>query len=154
MHPDVCGFTSEVFYDGRAPGIDGLERQAVWSATTRAGAGSASWSVEHDGNTQRLARGGRAVVALVRLAERSSNVAETRRDVEGRSRPRTILVVTPYNAQIREIDEALRAAGMRRRVGTVDKFQGQEAPVVIYSMASSSAEDAPRGWSSCTTSTA
>jgi len=55
-------------------------------------------------------------------------------------------VVTPYNAQIREIDRALGRSGLRGvRVGTVDKFQGQEAPVVIYSMATSSANDAPRG---------
>ncbi|WP_202617457.1 AAA domain-containing protein [Roseimaritima sediminicola] len=53
-----------------------------------------------------------------------------------------ILIVAPYNAQV----DALSAAiGDRARIGTVDKFQGQEAPIVIYSTASSSAEDAPRG---------
>ena len=57
-----------------------------------------------------------------------------------------ILVVTPYNAQIRAIQGALAARGLTGfRVGTVDKFQGQEAPVVIYSMATSSADEAPRG---------
>jgi uncharacterized protein len=57
-----------------------------------------------------------------------------------------ILIVTPFNAQIREIEGALLARGIvGARVGTVDKFQGQQAPVVIYSMASSTAEDAPRG---------
>jgi len=50
--------------------------------------------------------------------------------------------VAPYNAQVGEIKRRLPAEA---RVGTVDKFQGQEAPIVIYSMASSSAEDAPRG---------
>jgi len=54
--------------------------------------------------------------------------------------------VTPYNAQIRAIQEALAARGLTGlRVGTVDKFQGREAPVVIYSMATSSADEAPRG---------
>ncbi len=53
-----------------------------------------------------------------------------------------ILVVAPYNAQVSALAEALPEDA---RVGTVDKFQGQEAPVVIYSMTSSSAEDAPRG---------
>jgi uncharacterized protein len=52
-----------------------------------------------------------------------------------------ILIVAPYNAQVVAIEEALPEA----RVGTVDKFQGQEAPVVIYSMATSSPEEAPRG---------
>ena len=58
-----------------------------------------------------------------------------------------VLVVTPYNAQIRAIEDALVQAGCPGgvRVGTVDKFQGREAPVAIYSMATSSADDAPRG---------
>ena len=59
-----------------------------------------------------------------------------------------VLVVTPYNAQIRAIEDALDAGRGARagvRVGTVDKFQGREAPVAIYSMATSSADDAPRG---------
>jgi superfamily I DNA and/or RNA helicase len=57
-----------------------------------------------------------------------------------------ILVFTPFNAQVREIEAAMEARGIKdARVGTVDKFQGRQAPVVIYSMASSTAEDAPRG---------
>src|SRR5690606_35180976 len=55
-----------------------------------------------------------------------------------------ILIVAPYNAQVAALTEALPPA-MRERIGTVDRFQGQEAPVVIYSMTSSSPEDAPRG---------
>jgi uncharacterized protein len=52
-----------------------------------------------------------------------------------------VLVVAPYNAQVGAIKRALPEA----RAGTVDKFQGQEAPVSVYSMTSSSPEDAPRG---------
>ena len=52
-----------------------------------------------------------------------------------------ILIITPYNAQVFEIQQRLPGA----RVGTVDKFQGQEAPIAIYSMATSSHADAPRG---------
>src|SRR5207244_7315129 len=55
------------------------------------------------------------------------------------------MVVAPYNAQVRQLRQALQAAGLAGvPVGTVDKFQGREAPVVFYSMASSSAEDVPR----------
>jgi uncharacterized protein len=53
-----------------------------------------------------------------------------------------ILVVAPYNAHVARLAEALPDGA---RVGTVDKFQGQEAPVVIFSMATSSAADLPRG---------
>ena len=56
------------------------------------------------------------------------------------------LHLAPYNAQVARIRTALTEAGFDgARVGTVDKFQGQEAPVAIYSLASSSAADAPRG---------
>ncbi len=55
-----------------------------------------------------------------------------------------ILVVAPYNAQVTALSNRL-PQGVR--VGTVDRFQGQEAPVVVYSMTSSSAQDAPRGMS-------
>jgi uncharacterized protein len=56
------------------------------------------------------------------------------------------MVVTPYNAQIRAIQSAALGAGLKSlQIGTVDKFQGREAPVVICSMATSSADYAPRG---------
>jgi uncharacterized protein len=57
--------------------------------------------------------------------------------------PKDVLVVAPYNAHVSLLAEHLAPLGIR--VGTVDKFQGQEAPVVIYSMATSTPEDAPRG---------
>ena len=66
-------------------------------------------------------------------------------DVHDVERPLTlddILVVAPYNRQVARLFDRLPAGA---RVGTVDKFQGQQAPVVIYSTASSSADEAPRG---------
>jgi superfamily I DNA and/or RNA helicase len=65
-------------------------------------------------------------------------------DMKGKVRPMAIddvLIVSPYNARVFNLADRLPKA----RIGTVDKFQGQEAPVVIYSMATSSPEDAPRG---------
>src|SRR5262249_50706251 len=65
-------------------------------------------------------------------------------DREGTERPMTIkdvVIITPYNAQVFEIQQRLPGA----YVGTVDKFQGQEAPIAIYSTATSSQADAPRG---------
>jgi uncharacterized protein len=72
-------------------------------------------------------------------------LAGTWTDQAGRVAPVTladILVVTPYNAQVNLLRDRLPEGA---RVGTVDKFQGQQAPVVIFSTASSSAQDAPRG---------
>ena len=57
-----------------------------------------------------------------------------------------ILVVAPYNAQVACLKDALESESLGDvAVGTVDKFQGQEAPVVIVSMTASSAADVPRG---------
>ena len=53
-----------------------------------------------------------------------------------------VLVVAPYNVQVNALRDALPDGA---RVGTVDKFQGQQAAVVLYSLAASSAQDAPRG---------
>jgi superfamily I DNA and/or RNA helicase len=52
-----------------------------------------------------------------------------------------VLIIAPYNGQVFELQERIPGA----RIGTVDKFQGREAPIVIYSMTSSSHSDAPRG---------
>src|SRR5206468_7465492 len=55
------------------------------------------------------------------------------------------MVVAPYNAQVRRLRQALDAAGLRGvQAGTVDKFQGRQAAVVFYSMATSSVEDVPQ----------
>jgi uncharacterized protein len=52
-----------------------------------------------------------------------------------------MLIVAPYNAQVFDLAGRIKNA----RIGTVDKFQGQQAPVVIYSLTTSSREDVPRG---------
>jgi uncharacterized protein len=65
-------------------------------------------------------------------------------DRDGIERPLSldnILIIAPYNAQVFELQNRIPGA----RIGTVDKFQGQEAPIVIYSMTTSSHADAPRG---------
>lgn len=64
-----------------------------------------------------------------------------RQGVERQVRLDDILIVAPYNAQVFELLELIPGA----KVGTVDKFQGQEAPIVIYSVTTSSHADAPRG---------
>ncbi len=141
MHPDLCRFTSETFYDGKLSGVAGLELQQILSDRS----GLRIVEVPHDGNTNSSPEEAAVVARLVH-----DMLGLTWQDKEGIRRPITpadVLVVTPYNAQIRAIEAALAAAGCDAgvQVGTVDKFQGREAPAVIYSMATSSPDEAPRG---------
>lgn len=144
MHPKICKFTSEMFYESRLSCIAGLENQAVLGDGPLSGAGLRLVDVVHEGNDSSSPEEADVVAGLVtelRAKEwRASDGTLAPVGIEG------ILIVTPFNAQIREIETALTKRGITgARVGTVDKFQGQQAPVVIYSMASSTAEDAPRG---------
>ena len=144
MHPDLCRYTSEVFYDGKLHGVEGLGRQEILGGEPSPGSGLRVVEVAHEGNTNVSPE---EAGQVARLAEMLAGCSW--RDRDGAVRPvgcRGILVVTPYNAQIRAIQDALAARGLTGfGVGTVDKFQGREAPVVIYSMATSSADEAPRG---------
>ena len=140
MHPDLCRYASAAFYDGKLHGVDGLDRQEIlgWASGLRL------VEVPHHGNTNASPEEAREVARLT-----GQLTGRRWRDKNGAERsmePADILIVTPYNAQIRAIQQALTASAQPGfRVGTVDKFQGQEAPVVIYSMATSSADEAPRG---------
>jgi uncharacterized protein len=144
MHPDLCRFTSDTFYDGKLTGVEGLELQEICGDPPLSGAGLRVVEVPHEGNANASPEEAVVVVELVRVL-----LGRQWRDRDGQLTPigaEHIMVVTPYNAQIRAIQSAAADAGLPRlQVGTVDKFQGREAPIVIYSMASSSADVAPRG---------
>ena len=138
MHPDVCRFISEVVYESRLQGVPEVARQA-----TAFGTGLRFLPVAHAGNASASSEEAEAVAAEIRKM-----VGGSWTNAQGEARPllpKDLMVVAPYNAQVRRLREALRAAGLAEvPVGTVDKFQGREAPVVFYSMATSSAEDVPR----------
>lgn len=143
LAPKICDFTSEVFYESKLHPREGLERQTLTGTAMFEGSGLWTVPIPHEGNQnsslEEVAVVERIVSAL--LAEGASWV-----DEDGKTKPMTpadILVVAPYNAQVARLEEKLQPRGIKS--GTVDRFQGQEAPVVIYSMASSSPEDAPRG---------
>jgi predicted RecB family nuclease len=139
MHPRLCTFTSEVFYEGRLHSRDGLERQNVVGPPSLPHAGLWFVPVEHEGNQNASPEEVDRIAGLVR-----SLVGVTWVDDKGVTSPLTlddILIVAPYNAQVSDLAARLPGA----RIGTVDKFQGQQAPVVIYSLTTSSPEDAPRG---------
>ena len=143
LAPSVCAFTSELFYEGKLESRAGLEQQRLVGAGAFDGAGVWWWPVTHEGNQNWSAEEITAVAALVdRLVAPGVQWV----DAQGVARPlmpADVLVVAPYNAHVNRLADRLSTRGVR--VGTVDKFQGQEAPVVIYAMATSSPEDAPRG---------
>lgn len=143
LHPGLCAFTSELFYEGRLRSRPEAARRKITGNSPFAGAGLFHVPVAHTGNQNHSPE---EVDVIVRLFEhlRQSGLRQTNDD--GRSRRlgmQDVLIVAPYNAQVSAIAECLPGA----RVGTVDKFQGQEAAIVLYSLASSSAGDAPRGLS-------
>lgn len=140
MHPDVCGFVSAIAYESRllpAPGCDG---QVVADGPLLGGAGLRWAPVVHEGNRHRSPEEAAAVVRLV-----DALVGRTWVDRDGQQgwlQLQDILVIAPYNAQVVELTDALPAGA---RVGTVDRFQGQQAPVVLYSLTASSPDGVARG---------
>jgi uncharacterized protein len=141
LHPDICTFTSELFYEGRLRSRAGLERQEIRSSSRVHGTGLRYLAVHHVGNQNSSPQ---EADEIKRLVDEILSSKESWVDGTGKEAPirvEDILIMAPYNAQVFELQERLPGA----RIGTVDKFQGQEAPIAIYSMTTSSHTDAPRG---------
>ena len=143
LHPDLCDFTSEVFYEDRLEPEAHLVDQRVSSPEAIAdGTGPRRVVVTTVGADNRSPAEAEDVAAL---ASAIVDGGSTWTDQAGETRPvgwEDLLIVAPYNAQVGEIRRRLPREA---RVGTVDKFQGQEAPISIYSMTTSTPELAPRG---------
>lgn len=140
LHPDICAFTSEQFYDGKLHSRAGLEGQTVLGGPA-IGSGLRYIAVDHVGNHNCSPEEADVIAGLVNDVLGNGATWLNAKGTEAPITLQEILIITPYNAQVYEIQQRLPLA----RVGTVDKFQGQEAPVAIYSMATSSHADAPRG---------
>jgi len=143
LHPAICAFTSEVFYADRLKPEPGLERQRLVGTAGYDGAGLWWVPVEHSGNQNVSDEEVDAIERIVGQVLAPGACWEDRKGVAAPLTSADLRVVAPYNAQVNRLTERLAARGVP--VGTVDKFQGQEAPVVIYSMTTSTPEDAPRG---------
>ncbi len=125
LHPDICGYISDEFYEGRLRPDPGTSVR-----TTPLGTGLRHVEVAHEGRRQESPEEVEAVRAIVDgLLAAGVPAGE-------------VMVVSPYNMQVNALRQALPGAVA---VGTVDKFQGQEADVVVYSLASSSRDDVPHG---------
>ena len=142
MHPKICRYVSDVVYEGRLTSDAGAAEQSLLldkRAAAYPAAGLHFIALEHEGNSQASCEEADAVLAAFKALK-----GQIFRDRDGGERKITandILVVTPYNAQVNLLKRTLPDSA---RVGTVDKFQGQEAPICIVSMATSSAEELPR----------
>jgi predicted RecB family nuclease len=144
MHPAVTAPVSRLSYEGK------LHSHEVAATRSLDGVvpGLHIVPVEHAGNSVESPEEAAVVVSTVRslLGTRWTDPTEDRFG-EPISEA-DVIVVTPYNAQLTTVREALVAAGFPSvRVGTVDKFQGQEAAIAIVTLAASSADDVPRGMS-------
>ena len=141
LHPAICAFTSELFYEGKLASHPSLEIQRITGPTPFAGAGLFFVPVAHEGNQNSSPEEAECVAEIVHNLL-DSGVTWTSHTNETRPlTPDDVLIVAPYNAHVSEIGQRLPQA----RIGTVDKFQGQQAAIVIYSTATSSHEDAPHG---------
>ncbi|WP_427788539.1 TM0106 family RecB-like putative nuclease [Brevundimonas diminuta] len=141
MHPAVCSFISDAIYDGRlkAHPQTKARRLELNAGSPLKPAGIVQIALAHEGSTQSAIEEAREVARLLQdlLPTSWNNGSESRRlSLDD------VLVVSPFNMQV---DLLRRTLPKGTRVGTVDKFQGQEAPVVIISMATSFGGDAPRG---------
>jgi uncharacterized protein len=142
MHPAICTFISTMVYDDRLHAGPLTANNRV-DAPGLTGAGLRFMPIEHVGNGRESVEEADAIAGAV--AELLRGTVTLFEKPTRRLEPRDILIVSPYNAQRRRIAQTLAARGLADiPVGTVDKFQGQEAPVVFYSMATSSTADMPR----------
>jgi len=141
MHPQLCAKVSQLSYAGQLASAPAAGERSLAGCRS----GVETRLVEHRGNTTSSREEAAEIVALVREHLGLKWTAAPGAEALGLDES-GILVVAAYNAQVNLLREVLDEHGYGRvRVGTVDKFQGQEAPVVLVSMACSSAEDASRG---------
>jgi predicted RecB family nuclease len=143
MHPDVCRFISKAVYEGQLESERSTWRQGLvlkeHADPVLIPTGIRFEAVSHRGCSQRSEEEAERVKAIYQ-----SLLQQGYRDIEGNEHPMTpadILVLSPWNMQVNLLKRMLPVDA---RVGTVDKFQGQEAQVVIISMATSSGEELPR----------
>ena len=145
LHPKICQFNSEQFYENRLYATEGNEGQLV--------KGPAELKplmyceVEHSGNSnyslEEVDYISKLIESLCNAPHEFSIFNNKIQKLEtNRLKHEHIMVIAPYNAQVQRLKDRLPD---EIEVGTVDKFQGREAPIVIYSLTTSSQEDAPRG---------
>ena len=140
MHSSINAFVSELFYENRLQSKAHLDQQQI-IGSKYAGAGLYLEEVQHNGNTNSSTEEVDKIEEVIAELTRGDVRFINEKGEEATLTAADIKIITPYNAQVQAIKHRLP----NLEVGTVDKFQGQEAPVIIYSVATSSLEEAPRG---------
>jgi uncharacterized protein len=142
LHPALCDFTSEVFYDDRLePEAHLAAQRLIVPLDMVDGVGPRLLEVPANGADNESPVEADAIATLAATLVRDGSWTDSDR-VTRRLTWDDVLIVAPFNAQVGAIKRRLPPEA---RVGTVDKFQGQEAPISLYSMTTSSPELAPRG---------
>lgn len=144
MHPHLCAFISDAVYDGRlqaevSTAGQRIDVDATADPAALTARGLRFVEVAHSGRTQRSPEEAERLAITYRAL-----IGASWTDRHGERHEigtKDILVVSPYNMQVELLRRTLPDGA---RIGTVDKFQGQEAPVVLISMATSSGDDLPR----------
>ena len=143
MHSLVCTPISEMIYDGKLHSATGTEQQKVTISSPsliQKPHGILVIEVEHENNRHSSLEEMQTIETLI-----SELKTGTFTNKNGEDLPVTnndIMIIAPYNMQVNLLQKHF---GAEHKVGTIDKFQGQEAPIVIISMAVSNPEEAPRG---------
>ena len=141
MHPAICFFDSEMFYESRLQSVDCLEHQRVKGNTEYQGSGLFYKAVTHEGNTNFSLEEIDEIEKITIELSKGDVFWYDDKNVKRVLQDSDIKIITPYNSSVFELQKRIPNI----EIGTVDKFQGQEAAVILYSLASSSPEDAPRG---------
>ena len=139
LHPEICKFISEAMYNGRLENAPHCNKRSIIMAAGAHESGIRWCPVEHEGNKMYSTEEVDAIKNIVSQFVGSSVINKSG-EVRTLSEA-DIMIVAPYNSQVNDLKVALPDC----KVGTVDKFQGLESPIVILSLTASSSEDVPRG---------
>lgn len=144
MHPKINEFISEAIYESKLEAAPGNAKRCIkvpanYQGILNVDAGIIAVPVMHDGNLQ---ASDEEVAQIHFLAHELINREYTDNAVKRCITWDDMLFVAPYNHQVNKLQQSL---GPQAKVGSVDKFQGQEAPIVFLSMCASNANESPRG---------
>src|SRR5690606_13784610 len=134
MHPEVCAFDSEMFYESRLQSVENLEHQRIEGNTLFVGAGLFFKPIVHEGNSNLAMEEVDEIYEIVQDLTKGDVYYYDAEQVKHKVTKKHIKIISPYNSNVFELQKRISDIA----IGTVDKFQGQEAPIIIYSLCSSS----------------